>query len=388
MRPHATTALRRVLLGSRSPRAGPPRFDGARAHAPQRSIDLQTRNRILREAGALESLEQINDRLLPELARLTHASFVFAYRGLPEQRGIRAYLPPSTPDLVADYFAEYVGECPLHKVKDKIQGSVVPTTALYGLRRLEKTRVYNELWRPWGFDHHVALRFDDPKAGPGLEALGVMVNRDQRRGEYSPQELEFLRGIVPSLRSAMRRAAKNDQLSEKVELLEALFGAGAGTDAKLVIDARGALVHAHVPAGSEAIVDLLRHPRHPVRLATIRLIRAKNDEVFELEHHLELPDGDRWRASLQLIAPPSAGKSLVIVTLSRTGLPLAASWGLTRSERAVLEQLLAGQTNSEIGRRLFISPETVRTHLTRIYKKLGARSRLEAVVKARLRGSA
>lgn len=296
-------------------------------------------------------------------------------------------MPPSTPDLVADYFAEYVGECPLHKLKDKVQGSVVPTTALFGLRRLEKTRVYNELWRPWGFDHHVALRFDDPRAGPGLEALGVMVNRDQRRGEYSLRELEFLRGLVPSLRNAMRRAGKQDQLREKVNLLEALFGAGAGTDAKLVIDARGELVHAHIPPGAEEIVELLRQPRHPVRLATIRLIRAKTDEAFELEHHLQLPGGDRWRASLQLISPPSVGRSLVIITVSRTAVPIAAAWGLTRSERAVLEQLVSGQTNSEIGRRLFISPETVRTHLTRIYKKLGARSRLEAVVKARLRGS-
>jgi LuxR family maltose regulon positive regulatory protein len=59
--------------------------------------------------------------------------------------------------------------------------------------------------------------------------------------------------------------------------------------------------------------------------------------------------------------------------------PLAA---LTRREREVLNLLLQGLTNVEIGRRLFISPSTAKVHVRHILEKLGVRSRLEAVIRA------
>ncbi len=36
-----------------------------------------------------------------------------------------------------------------------------------------------------------------------------------------------------------------------------------------------------------------------------------------------------------------------------------------------------GRTNREVGAALFISPKTVELHLSRIYRKLGVRSRTE-----------
>jgi DNA-binding NarL/FixJ family response regulator len=36
-----------------------------------------------------------------------------------------------------------------------------------------------------------------------------------------------------------------------------------------------------------------------------------------------------------------------------------------------------GATNKEAGAALFLSPKTIETHLTRIYRKLGLRSRTE-----------
>ncbi len=48
---------------------------------------------------------------------------------------------------------------------------------------------------------------------------------------------------------------------------------------------------------------------------------------------------------------------------------------LTASERRVAEQAAAGQTNSEIAIALFVSVRTVESHLSRVYRKLGVRSR-------------
>ena len=53
--------------------------------------------------------------------------------------------------------------------------------------------------------------------------------------------------------------------------------------------------------------------------------------------------------------------------------------GLTRREQQVLELLSAGLQQSEIAKRLFISPKTVATHIQRILSKLGVHSRAEAV---------
>jgi len=43
-------------------------------------------------------------------------------------------------------------------------------------------------------------------------------------------------------------------------------------------------------------------------------------------------------------------------------------------EREVLEGLLAGQTNKQIGQRIGISPRTVELHRAHIMEKLGARN--------------
>jgi Response regulator containing a CheY-like receiver domain and an HTH DNA-binding domain len=55
---------------------------------------------------------------------------------------------------------------------------------------------------------------------------------------------------------------------------------------------------------------------------------------------------------------------------------------LTQREREVLRLLADGLSNEEIGKRLFISPETVRTHVRKAMAKLEADTRTEAVATA------
>ena len=59
---------------------------------------------------------------------------------------------------------------------------------------------------------------------------------------------------------------------------------------------------------------------------------------------------------------------------------------LTAREREVLELLAAGQSNTVIARRLFLSPKTVRNHVSNIFAKLHFADRAEAIVKARRAG--
>jgi DNA-binding NarL/FixJ family response regulator len=55
---------------------------------------------------------------------------------------------------------------------------------------------------------------------------------------------------------------------------------------------------------------------------------------------------------------------------------------LTDREREVLELLAEGQSHEEIGRRLSISSETVRTHARKASERLGASTRTQAVATA------
>jgi two-component system, LuxR family, response regulator FixJ len=52
---------------------------------------------------------------------------------------------------------------------------------------------------------------------------------------------------------------------------------------------------------------------------------------------------------------------------------------LTPREREVLDQIVAGCSNKEVGRRLKISPRTVETHRASLMTKLGARNAADLV---------
>jgi DNA-binding NarL/FixJ family response regulator len=59
---------------------------------------------------------------------------------------------------------------------------------------------------------------------------------------------------------------------------------------------------------------------------------------------------------------------------------------LTPREMDVLASVAEGHTNAEIGRRLFISESTVKTHLLRVFTKLGVDDRTAAVTVAMKQG--
>ncbi|WP_405488250.1 response regulator [Nocardia sp. NBC_00511] len=62
--------------------------------------------------------------------------------------------------------------------------------------------------------------------------------------------------------------------------------------------------------------------------------------------------------------------------------PAVALSDLTDREREVMALVAEGLTNAEIAERLFMSPATARTHVSRILLKLGARDRTQLVVLA------
>lgn len=66
-----------------------------------------------------------------------------------------------------------------------------------------------------------------------------------------------------------------------------------------------------------------------------------------------------------------------------TNTPALTAPGITRREHEVLGLLATGGSNKEIARQLNLSPNTVKTHIARLYEKLEAVRRTDAVLRAR-----
>jgi DNA-binding NarL/FixJ family response regulator len=64
------------------------------------------------------------------------------------------------------------------------------------------------------------------------------------------------------------------------------------------------------------------------------------------------------------------------------GLCEARSGSLSAREREVLALIAQGATNSEIGRELYVSVDTVKTHVRNVFRKVGVSNRTQAALAA------
>jgi len=80
------------------------------------------------------------------------------------------------------------------------------------------------------------------------------------------------------------------------------------------------------------------------------------------------------------VEPAGADPTSVVVPAQRESEPAPPRRpALTERELQVLHGMADGKSNAEIGRDLFVSEDTVKTHARRLFRKLGARDRAHAV---------
>lgn len=91
------------------------------------------------------------------------------------------------------------------------------------------------------------------------------------------------------------------------------------------------------------------------------------------------------RRVVQRFASTASGAS---ASEARASVPRPLTEPLTEREAEVLALVAEAMSNAEIATRLFIGEATVKTHVSRILQKLGARDRVQAVVLAHRYGLA
>jgi DNA-binding NarL/FixJ family response regulator len=98
----------------------------------------------------------------------------------------------------------------------------------------------------------------------------------------------------------------------------------------------------------------------------------------------ELVQAIRTVASGEVLIAPSVTKRLIaeFARAPASPQPPRELQRLTEREREVLELVARGMSNAEIAKELFVGAATVKTHVGRVFTKLGLRDRIEAVIYA------
>ena len=123
-------------------------------------------------------------------------------------------------------------------------------------------------------------------------------------------------------------------------------------------------------------------------IVALRLIEFR---FLVVEHSVEIYGGliALLFASLGIWLGLKLTRKQEIVVVKEVPIPTAASFtlneeklralGVTRRELEILELIANGMSNREIAEKLFVSENTVKTHSSRLFDKLSAKRRTQAV---------
>jgi DNA-binding NarL/FixJ family response regulator len=155
------------------------------------------------------------------------------------------------------------------------------------------------------------------------------------------------------------------------------------------------LVDIHLPglSGIEFVRKVKR--QHPGALMVMLTVVEDAEQIFQALRagangyilKRTAPSGilDHIREVMEGGAPMSRAVARKVLqhfhAPARAGVKSTGLSTLTTREGEVLVQLATGQTQKEIAEGLHMAPETVRTHLRSVYRKLHVHSRTEAVIK-------
>lgn len=87
-----------------------------------------------------------------------------------------------------------------------------------------------------------------------------------------------------------------------------------------------------------------------------------------------------------VLGPSIAQRVVDYFAAHRAGTAAAVFPELTDREREVLDLIAQGVNNASIARKLYLSPKTIRNHVSNIFSKLQVADRAEAIVRARRAG--
>lgn len=320
------------------------------------------------------SVVELAQRALPELVDAFEAEHVAAFVESPDG-SMLGFSPDDMGEYVTQYSDVYAADDPMHRAKQASPHSVKIITRIADRRTVNASLAYQEFYRPRKLEHVLVAQL--VKAKDGLPGIGITISRNKRRGDFTEQNLRFLRRVFPLFAATGDRLASGASSLRSLDALSALVDSTDQIGALIVFDADGTAVW----QSREAIEKYSGLADVRLPQAARMLCRGSTLLTPELLQFSLLRSGRPIRVDFSLMGGFAVAK--LRDEKAPTGVEVfAASKGLTRAETAVLGLLCQGLTNAEIGRKLFVSHATVRTHVDHLRTKLGVSSRLQIALMA------
>jgi DNA-binding CsgD family transcriptional regulator len=346
----------------------------------ERSVD-----QAIRAAAEATTFGELAGSAVPALVRALDASDCLFYR---VDAGGPLPLSGGLVHVFGDYAKGYAALDPWWEAKSRFNDPVMLGARYLDYAAWRRSGAYG-YYRQFDLEHLLSIRLTRaPHAKDG--SVEVFFVRGGCQPDFTGRHVRALGRALPALEAATRRCLRAGEAVCARPVLEWLTERG-DPRARLALDAGGRPIWASARAerllerdlgGRRALPEPLVAAAR--RLAALALRRAGGSaDAPPFAVAFETAAGKRVRADLS-VARTRAGDPFVLAELEDLSAAggRATGWGgLTPAEAAVLDLLALGLTNAEIARRLFISAETVRTHLHRIFRKLGVTTRTQAALK-------
>jgi DNA-binding CsgD family transcriptional regulator len=249
-----------------------------------------------------------------------------------------------------------LAEDPIHLRWQEGSFDTIKRSDFHSRRELHRTRLYDVLLRPCGFEDALCLQVPMPPISrPKVFAMS-------RAGpDFSERDRTVLDLLNPHLVRLCRASENRRRLRAALALHEA-------SEAAIVL-----------LAGDDRI-EFASHPAKELL------------ESYFGEDGIQLPEAltswlrGRYKGATVEPLRVERGQRALVVELVDGALLLDEERRLprlTQREAQILELVAEGMTNAEIAARLWVSPLTVRRHLENVYAKLGVHTRTAAAALAR-----
>lgn len=346
------------------------------------SRDLRALSKFLRDLYQLRTHDEFTTHLVKSLPTITDGEFTSYNEFLVGSSRViyKSDQLPYCPDPL--YFARVL-EKNLHEhpiVTNFLQTNdkfAYTFSDFLSARRFRKTSLFNEFYRPLKMSFLLCM-------GLRADRRMLSISRHRNDKEFSDSSKVVFNAIHPHIQQALRNSLAVTQMRSELDTLYKTVD--HGNQAVIYVTGEGR-IRFSTSYAQRLLRDYgLRSGSKPHTLPTElenwrrhhRTSVAMSDDVPLAVPPLII-EGELGELRIRLI--PQEGNHLLLLE-QRQRSPSSAllkCFGLTKREVEILDWVVRGKTNPEIGLILGVSRRTVHKHLEHIYLKLGVENRMAAM---------